>query len=246
MKELNQWRNEQVYDKIDDLGQQCISLIWVMKEKVVIEKKIIKACLCAWGFEEEQNFRTDSPICSRKRIRLSCFIISSNWWSLNSLDVKTAFLQGKTIERTVFVHPPKEANTNKIWKSWKCIYGLADASQYWYLKFREELIKLGANLCQLGQGVFIWSINSKPVGIMVCFVNNLLWEGNRDFIYIINKLKQTFHIGAEHSQAFNYIGIHLKQNDDFSTTINQFDYINSINEIKVNNTLKINKNDKLT
>ena len=114
------------------------------------------------------------------------------------------------------------------------------------MKFREELIKLGANPCQLGQGVFIWSINSKPVGIMVCFVNNLLWGGNRDFICIINKLKQTFHIGAEHSQALNYIGIHLKQNNDFSTTINQFDYINSINEIKVNNTIKINKNDKLT
>ena len=57
-------------------------------------------------------------------------------------------------------------------------------------------------------------------------------------IYITNKLKQTFHIGAEHSQAFNYIGILLKQNDDFSITNNQIDYINSINEIKVNDTLK--------
>ena len=26
MIELNQWRNEQVYDEIDDLDQQCISL----------------------------------------------------------------------------------------------------------------------------------------------------------------------------------------------------------------------------
>ena len=51
------------------------------------------------------------------------------------------------------------------------------------------------------------------------------------FTYIINKLKQTFYIGAEHSQDFNYIDIHLKQKDDFSITINQIDYINSINEI---------------
>ena len=63
----------------------------------------------------------------------------------------------------VFVCPPKEANTNKIWKLRKCIYGLADASQYWYLEFREELIKLGAKPSQLDQGVFIWSINNKPV-----------------------------------------------------------------------------------
>ena len=87
-----------------------------MKEKVVHEKKIIKARLCARGFEEEQNFRTDSHTCSREGLRLSCCIISPNQWTLNSLDVKTAFLQGKTIERTVFVHPPKGANTNKIWK----------------------------------------------------------------------------------------------------------------------------------
>ena len=81
---------------------------------------------------------------------------------------------------------------------------------------------------------------------MVCFVNNVLWGGYRNFINIINKLKQTFHIGAEYSQAFNYTGRHLKQNDDFPITINQVDYINSINEIKVNNILRQDQNDKLT
>ena len=54
-----------------------------MKEKFVNEKAIIKACLCAKGFEEEQNFRTDSPNCSREGLRLSCCIISSNQWTLN-------------------------------------------------------------------------------------------------------------------------------------------------------------------
>ena len=90
------------------------------------------------------------------------------------------------------------------------------------------------------------SITDKLVGIMVCFADDMLWGGNRNFIYITNKLKQTFHIGAEHSQAFNYIGIHLKYNDDFSITINQIDYINSINEIKVNDILERNKNGELT
>ena len=162
------------------------------------------------------------------------------------LRCKHCFLAGKAIKRTVFVHHPKEANTNKIWKVQKFIYGLADASRYWYLKFREELIKLGAKSSQLDQGVFIWSIDNKPVGIMVYFVDNMLWGGNKNFINIINKFRQTFHIGAEHSQAFNYIDIYLKQHDNFSFTINQVYYINSINEIKVNNILERNKNDKIT
>ena len=117
MIELNQWRNEQVYD----LGQQCISLRWVMKKKVVNEKKIIKAHLCAKGFKEEQNFKTDSPTCSREGIRLCCCITLSNHGTLNSLDGKTPFLQ--------VLRPQKETNTNKICKLQKCIYGLADASR---------------------------------------------------------------------------------------------------------------------
>ena len=59
MIERNQWQNEQVYDEIDDLGQQCISLRWVMKEKVINEKKIIETRLCARCYEEEQKFRTE-------------------------------------------------------------------------------------------------------------------------------------------------------------------------------------------
>ena len=100
---------------------------------------------------------------------------------------------------------------------------------------------------QLDQRVFIWSIDNRPVGIIiVCFVNDVLWGSNKKFINIFNKLKQTFHIGAEHIHAFSYIGIFLKQNDEFSITINQVDYINSTNEIKVNNFLERNKNDIFT
>ena len=81
MMEPNQWQNEQVYDEIDDLGQQSIYLIWVMKEKVVTEKNIIKAHLCARSFKEEQNFKTDSPTCSSEGLRLPCLIMSSNQWT---------------------------------------------------------------------------------------------------------------------------------------------------------------------
>ena len=68
MIKFNQRRSQHVYDEIGNLGQRSISLRWVMKEKVVKEKKIIKARLCARGCEEEQNFRTDSLTCSREGI----------------------------------------------------------------------------------------------------------------------------------------------------------------------------------
>ena len=99
--------------------------------------------------------------------------------------VKTAFLQGKPIQRTVFVKPPKEAKTDKVWELKKCVYGLADPSRYWYLKLREELIR--ATSIQLDQGIFIWYKDNKPIGIMACFIDNVLWAGNTEFENIVSK-----------------------------------------------------------
>ena len=91
----------------------------------------------------------------------------------------------------------------------QCVYGLADTSRYWYFKLREELIKLGAKPCQLDQGIFVWYKNNMAIGIMVYFVDDCLWGGNKKFTQAIQKLKQTFHIKSEYTQIFDYIGIRL-------------------------------------
>ena len=93
-----------------------------------------KARLSARGFEEEQNYCADSPTCSREGIQIMFTCFASRKSPVNSIDIKTAFLQGKDLECTVYVRPPKEAQTNKIWQLHKCVYGLANVSRYWYLK----------------------------------------------------------------------------------------------------------------
>ena len=35
-------------------------------------------------------------------------------WKISSLDIKAAFLQGKEVNREVFLIPPAEANTDKL------------------------------------------------------------------------------------------------------------------------------------
>ena len=106
---------------------------------------ITKARFCTRGFEGNQEFRTDSPSCTRIGIRTALAVLTTNNWCLKAADVKTASLQGKKIEREVYICPPKEAATNKVWKLQKCVYGLGDASRYWYLRVKEELINLGGN-----------------------------------------------------------------------------------------------------
>ena len=95
LKELSSWKEHDVYDEVQASEQPCISTRWVLKEKQKEDKEIyIKARLCARGFEEDtSDIRSDSPTAMKETIRFALSIASSNSWKIQSLDVKTAFLQ---------------------------------------------------------------------------------------------------------------------------------------------------------
>ena len=147
LQELANWKSQQVFVE-EDRGQRCLLVRWVLTPKLIDNVVSTKARLCTRGFEENQDFSTASPTCSRIGIRFASTIISSFSWRLHSIDVKSAILQGKEIKRTVYLRPPKKAETNKVWGLKKCDYGLADASTYWYLRVNDVLINLGATSLQ--------------------------------------------------------------------------------------------------
>jgi len=93
--------------------------------KVIDGKHSVKARLVARGFEEIQNFRTDSPTCSKEGLRIALSIIASNSWTLNSLDTKTAFLQGKQINR-VCSTTTRSKHSLLLNLLLKTVYGLTD------------------------------------------------------------------------------------------------------------------------
>ena len=80
-------------------------------KKLVEGKPITKARLCARGFEEIQDFRNDSPCCSRMGTWSALSVLASNKWHLKSADFKTAFLHGKKIKREVYAKPKKPTAT---------------------------------------------------------------------------------------------------------------------------------------
>ena len=58
------------------------------------------------------------------------------------MDIKAAFLQGKEIERDIYVKPTAEAKKEGIiGKLNKVIYGLCDASQQWYFSVKEKYLQ---------------------------------------------------------------------------------------------------------
>ena len=112
------------------------------------------ARLVARGFEEQKNDKSmnDSPTYG-KELRVS------QSWSLNSIEIKSAFLQRKEIIRQVYLKPPKEfAREWKVWLLKKTVYGLSDAPKSWYTKVKEELLKLNVKVSKYDPGFIYVSI----------------------------------------------------------------------------------------
>ena len=56
-----------------------------------------------------------------------------------------------------------------------------------------------------------WSLNLldvKSIGIITCFVSDVLWGANEEFSYIIKQLESTFKIVVEHKEMFEYVRVH--------------------------------------
>ena len=128
---------------------------WVFSEKQENEKVTKKARLVARGYEELFDEQTDSPTCNKETLRIVLSIIASKNWSLNALDIKAAFLQGKSLDRDIFLKPPREANSSgKLWKLNRCVYGLDDASRCWYFRVKEELVAYGCKCSKYDSALF--------------------------------------------------------------------------------------------
>ena len=164
-RELQSWVEHQVYTQVPDRGQPKILTRWVYTNKESKGKQTFKARLVAKGFQDKDacNVRNDSPTCSKESLRVALGVMSANGWKCKYMDIKTAFLQRKRLDRPIYLLPPKEANvpTGYIWKLSKCVYGLTDASQSWYLTLREELVKLGVTPSKYDQAIFTWHFKNK-------------------------------------------------------------------------------------
>ena len=138
-------------------------------------------------------------------------IASSKGWNCHTVDVKSAYLQGDRIERTLYLKPPKEYNDGQIWKLKKTVYGLCDAARAWYMKTKNELTSLSVMVCPLDNSLFVCRINGKLEGLVCIYVDDFLWTGTALFArQVIAKLKNKFLIGSSASITFTYVGLSVK------------------------------------
>ena len=129
LKELESWKDNNVQETVKN--QKRISVRWVCSVKQTDKGSKPKANLVARGFEEDSlnTFEKESPTASKDTLGTLLSTIITNNWNLKSIDIKTAFLQGKFLKRDAYLKPPLEAHCdNQIWKLNNCMYRLTEAS----------------------------------------------------------------------------------------------------------------------
>ena len=144
LKELQSWQLNRVFtpialEEITSMSENpnLITARWLLKVKENSQNEIckFKARLVVRGFldQEKDVVEKDSPTVNKISFRLLILYAITHNYSLNTVDIKTAFLQGKPYDtkRLVFTQPPNDANEllklppDMIWKLLKPAYGLA-------------------------------------------------------------------------------------------------------------------------
>ena len=214
MKELESWKENEVYREEKENGQKTISIRWIVTEKMKEGKRICKARLVARGFEErEGKTRNDAPTCSPEVLKLCLSVMISRGWECHSIDVKTAYLQGDLIKREVFIRPPVESGWTGIWRLRKTIYGLKDAARAWYEKVKSVLEELKGWRSTLEPVIFVWKDEEGEVrGILCSHVDDFCFGGDQYFhSNVMGKLAKMLKVGETEKETFKYIGVNIVQ-----------------------------------
>ena len=223
--ELQKLKDFDTYQEVVDEGQDQITTTWVL----TLKGHEVKARLTARGFQEQDEYPKESPTMQKYSLRTLLTIASAKGWPIETVDVKSAFLQGTKLERKVYVKPPREANAlGKLWLLHKCLYGLRDASRQWYTRVENVLTNLGFEKCTYDSGLFYLMRDGELEALVGLHVDDFLNAGG-DYFHnvILPQILNTFKVGKSECGVFMYTGFQLNQ-DKRGVTLDQSEYVDGI------------------
>ena len=209
--ELKKLEDFEAFKVVEDSGQFRISCKWILW----VKGDEVRARLCARGFEETDDIPSDSPTVDKPNIRVLLLIAASYGWVIESSDVKSAFLQGRVLDRTVTLSPPREANVErgKLWELQVALYGLDDASLQFFFKCKDILLKLKCKQSSYDPAFFFKHDDAgKLEGCIALHVDDFLHAGTEKFRQEVTlKLAELFKMGNTETKKFVYTGFELDQ-----------------------------------
>ena len=226
------------YEIVENEGQETIDGRWVVTKKEAHDglKTSFKARWCLRGFKENNKPRSDSPTADRLSKKIFYAISANEGWSIEAMDVTSAFLQGQELDRELYVVPPKEANMGDcLWKMKKAVYGLYDASRRFYCEVVEFLLKCGCKTLVGDESFFYLQKNGSLHGCVNVHVDDFQLAGTAFFKKeVSDKIANRFQISKREPETFKFTGVDIERRADGEIILSQKTYTDAIDEITVN------------
>ena len=142
--------------------------------------------------------------------------------------------KGEELTREIYLRPPVEAHTDKLWLLKKPVYGLKIASRKWYNKICSALLELGVQRSKYDQALFYWYKDGQLEGVLGGHVDDFFWAGTNDFEnQIIEKICARFKMSTAARDNFPFLGLQLKQLADGSVIVEQHAYTDDLKYIHI-------------
>lgn len=216
-------------------GKSAVQNKWVYKIKSDSESKepIYKARLVAKGFTQKYGRDYNeifSPVVKYSTLRMLLALAAEFNWSIEHLDVVTAFLNGD-LEEEVYMKQPqgfeKKGEENKVCHLKKSLYGLKQSSRKWYEKMTSALKNLNFKQSEVEPCLFT-KVDAESIIILALYVDDiyLFCDNEKLKQNTIDELKKCFemrHLGP----IKNLLGARIQRKEG-KIYLDQSEYIQNI------------------
>ena len=232
IKNLEQY---DVFETVEDEGQNCIGTRWVFTEKEDHDgqKTKVKARLVAKGFQEKEKIQSDSPTAQKESLKLFLAVAAlQNIDKVRSLDIAAAFLQADVLKRDIFVEPPKDIKEEGVvWKLRKPLYGLNDAGRRFWLRVKKLLKENGYESIKGDEAFYVKRKQGVFAGMLLLHVDDFLMAGSESFVKeTTDMFESNLEISKIEDNCFRFVGLDLKKSDE-NIEVSMEDYVGAIEEV---------------
>jgi len=162
-----------------------------------------------------------------------------NAWTLQALDVKTAFLYGNLKEEIYMEQPEgfvkKGRDEKKVYRLLKALYGLKQAALVWNIELHKSLQRLGFNRVVSDAGIYVHqgvtgNKKVKVLLILIIYVDDVLFTGSdQKYLGIMKEKFMKVWECHDLGTAKEYLGMEIQRNPSTgSLIVDQVKYLDKI------------------